>query len=976
MTTLLELECEAARRVAAVSDDPAARLKLREDWYARYGRGKPFDPLGFGTSEIGFMNWEVARGVLAGSVAPAGSPWWRKVNATLLYHAELAGLIFEAGLAHEVVAEETRAWLDYLEEPGSRLWYRAHNSSIVRGYLDSLPEARAESSNEQYFMNEVLYRLLYAEALVTGLAMGELGEWAADPRLRAVDILVGIPALYPRHYPLSAEDVVDIHHLSDSLGDDLAKVLDQVLILPHLDKLYHVAAEFLEQPELEAAIRAGQPVYPDLTRAVASVPPATQRRKIAILGAGCSALAAAWELTRHPGWRDRYEVTIYTLGYRVGGKTATGRGPFARIEEHGIHILQGWYEQTFALLESVYDERRQKGLDPRSPFQTWQQGFDRNDSTLITEFLPERGWVNWPLILPPNEFVPGQGGPLPSWAVIKKLVALAFEMLLGSPYQAGIGPIAKWILDRFFPKNGDDDAVSAVSRQLASFDVPINAGEVAVLGHVLDALRRLIEHFERAVDPTRPEDDRLRRILLLAELLCVNLAGVMADVWDPATRSFQWDRIDHLDYRAWIKTHGASQRVIESAVVRFLYTGTFANLGGTTDEGGLVAAGTALRFLIESAGYKGSFVWQFRAGTGDTFIMPFYQVLVARGVRFEFFREVEQVHWSDSGAIEKVTIGEQVTLRHGVYEPTIRVGELRAWPGHPLYDQIELEEARKLREKRVDLESPWADWQNPRRRTLERGNDFDQLILAIPVATLRTICSEISARDSRWQAMVDGVKTTATMSMQLWVRPSLEELGMVLADWGLAPHDDAPNAVVYASPMYSWLDSSQVLPFERWPKNRTPGVVAYFTGSMSDAVDIPPFTDHAFPELQAERLRATCAQWLWDNMGWFWPKTTRPEAPRGFDPTLLMGHTENDSAGQKLRFQFYRANIDPWQRYTLSVPGSARFRMKTDQSGFSNLFLAGDWTDFGMNVGYIEGALVSGLEAGRAARRALGFCSD
>jgi uncharacterized protein with NAD-binding domain and iron-sulfur cluster len=74
-----------------------------------------------------------------------------------------------------------------------------------------------------------------------------------------------------------------------------------------------------------------------------------------------------------------------------------------------------------------------------------------------------------------------------------------------------------------------------------------------------------------------------------------------------------------------------------------------------------------------------------------------------------------------------------------------------------------------------------------------------------------------------------------------------------------------------------------------------------------------------------------------------------------------------------MHFQFFRANIDPWQRYTLSLPGSARHRLKTGDSGFSNLFLAGDWIDFGMNVGYIEGALVSGLQAGRALRQKLGL---
>jgi uncharacterized protein with NAD-binding domain and iron-sulfur cluster len=56
-------------------------------------------------------------------------------------------------------------------------------------------------------------------------------------------------------------------------------------------------------------------------------------------------------------------------------------------------------------------------------------------------------------------------------------------------------------------------------------------------------------------------------------------------------------------------------------------------------------------------------------------------------------------------------------------------------------------------------------------------------------------------------------------------------------------------------------------------------------------------------------------------------------------------------------------------RFTLSLPGSTTYRMRPDASGYSNLFLAGDWTLSGLNVGYIEGTLISGLEAAQALRR-------
>ena len=67
----------------------------------------------------------------------------------------------------------------------------------------------------------------------------------------------------------------------------------------------------------------------------------TEKKKIAVLGSGMSALASVYELTSYENWQEHYDITIYQMGWRLGGKTATGRGPNERIQEHGIHIAQG-----------------------------------------------------------------------------------------------------------------------------------------------------------------------------------------------------------------------------------------------------------------------------------------------------------------------------------------------------------------------------------------------------------------------------------------------------------------------------------------------------------------------------------------------------------------------------------------------------------------------------------------------------------
>ena len=66
--------------------------------------------------------------------------------------------------------------------------------------------------------------------------------------------------------------------------------------------------------------------------------------------------------------------------------------------------------------------------------------------------------------------------------------------------------------------------------------------------------------------------------------------------------------------------------------------------------------------------------------------------------------------------------------------------------------------------------------------------------------------------------------------------------------------------------------------------------------------------------------------------------------------------------------RYTRANVDPSDRYVQSLPGTGRWRLPANGSGYENLFLAGDWIDCGLNAGCIEAAVMSGLEAANAVR--------
>ena len=99
-------------------------------------------------------------------------------------------------------------WLEFATRPTGRNWYRAHNASIVAGYLEHRDLADAEGAPERFFMNVVLLRVLYAHALAGAprLALGRfaaLGRVLGDPRLGMAGAFLLLHAVLPDRYPLA-----------------------------------------------------------------------------------------------------------------------------------------------------------------------------------------------------------------------------------------------------------------------------------------------------------------------------------------------------------------------------------------------------------------------------------------------------------------------------------------------------------------------------------------------------------------------------------------------------------------------------------------------------------------------------------------------------------------------------------------------------------------------------------------------------
>ncbi len=120
-----------------------------------------------------------------------------------------------------------------------------------------------------------------------------------------------------------------------------------------------------------------------------------RRTKVAILGGGMAGLSAAWRLSE-PGWRDHFEsITVYQRGWRLGGKGASSRGRHDRIEEHGLHIWLGSYENAFALLRECYDEIDRDTTDPAAPIRTWDQALIPADRLGMADRWGSE-WLIWP----------------------------------------------------------------------------------------------------------------------------------------------------------------------------------------------------------------------------------------------------------------------------------------------------------------------------------------------------------------------------------------------------------------------------------------------------------------------------------------------------------------------------------------------------------------------------------------------------
>jgi hypothetical protein len=162
-------------------------------------------------------------------------------------------------------------------------------------------------------------------------------------------------------------------------------------------------------------------------------------------------------------------------------------------------------------------------------------------------------------------------------------------------------------------------------------------------------------------------------------------------------------------------------------------------------------------------------------------------------------------------------------------------------------------------------------------------------------------------------------------------------------------------------PYDTWAAMSQVLPSEAWA-SPAPKSVQYFCGAMAlpGVSGLPPQSDSGFPARAASLARANALGLLGERIGALWPA-----ARGGFEWQWLID-PEGGAGPARFDRQYWRANVDPSERYVLSVAGSSASRLDTTGADLPNLFLAGDWLRTGMDCGCVEAAVMGGMQASRA----------
>ncbi|TDF36571.1 hypothetical protein EYS14_17760 [Alteromonadaceae bacterium M269] len=699
------------------------------------------------------------------------------------------------------------------------------------------------------------------------------------------------------------------------------------------------------------------------------------KEKIAILGSGVAAMTSACYLTEQDNWQDKYDITVYQMGWRLGGKGASGRNAEygQRIEEHGLHVWFGAYVNSFKTLEKVYADLDRPAGDPLA---TFDEAFKPHDYIVLQEKIKNE-WKSWGIEFPRIPGNPADGSlDISFWGLLRLIYywIIEFTKQLRSHSAAANADTSHedetWFQHIVHTVKHDVDKVKSDAQLFTSlvheFMQTAESADDAEHEKHHRALHSWINWLKKWLDKEfihlLDGNDELRRLYISADLAITCTKGMLED--KVYSRGFgylnQWDLME------WLTINGANTTfTVDSAPIRGFYDLVFGYENGDYQKPNLEAGVALLAMSRIALCYHGGVMWKMQAGMGDTIFSPIYQLLERRGVKFEYFHKVDELK-CDDGQVTEIKLTQQVALKSKAYQPFVYVKGLPCWPSQPLLDQVDNEQAALIKKHDINLESFWTDWPSVYEEhfkkplpqvTLEVGQQFDKVIFGISVASLPHLCPQLLENDEKLKKCSEELKAVATQAFQVWTDVGFDQLGWETP----SSNGEEPILSAFVEPYDTWAAMNQLLCREDWQDGLDPKNVAYFC-SVQPIADYPSKEHHDFPKETTAVAKSNAQNFLKHDVHWLWTKLATADS---FQWETLTD-PENQQGIARFDSQYWRSNVDPSERYVMSVKNSSQYRLDTNATAFNNLYITGDWINTGVNAGCVEAAVMAGMSTSRA----------
>lgn len=669
---------------------------------------------------------------------------------------------------------------------------------------------------------------------------------------------------------------------------------------------------------------------------------------VAVLGAGPAGLACAWLLsnpkspTGDPAWTGsaKVSVTLVEKSDRPGGKAGSGRrvhGPDCPVEEHGLHVLMGCYDNLLTMRKWSAKPGDREVLwptnvlripidDPPDPshawnlrFKPWEPRLPLPDGSNLTAFLQAffLGWRQFLLTpelremhrdaapAPPDGRIPDKttfpaieavncATPEPR-PVMRALVALSQHLRTTSPASAipttsrDLLTLAmRWTVQLAFTAELGQATRERQARQAT--DALRGAGDDAGPApprspfDELGAMARLLRSLARAALPEGKGSDEDRFGAEFLEIGTTLIAGLDDVGFFPGWAISDTTQLVGDEYATWARN-------LQSLDVHSLSEWLEGRgcTPGFPMRSRLLSAVTAALFTTPDRIGAGTFINGFSrllltygeaicvrmvGGTGESVIAPLLRTLIDSQVHIRLQSSVERLDCTQ-GTVTSAWIS---TLRCPDPAPFGPCPPLQQ-PGWRVVDHPE----------------------NP--PTTEAPLEADFFVLAIPPfgGPLPGLPDELAAD-------LSAIQHCPTIGLQHWASG--------------APHYEGAILSGAAGPMRC-VAAMEQLAGDEGPGRPCPPV--YYCGDVTDA----------------------------EAKAW----------TREYAETWLAQNAPAYQAGPPACRPYVSVNNVGSARYVAADPATQQKRRLVYDTGVPNLLLAGDWTRTALSCGSIEAAVTSGLEA-------------